>query len=119
MEGVHQRPVGGGPIKQPPLRGQRPLGEDVKNGTPVWFLQMDRMQRRIGQVEQLVAGGSDGQGYLSWRMAGRGDGVDAGYDLFLSVDEIEVAPDRRQAPARERGQPPGRTAELCTGTRRR
>lgn len=73
------------PIEEPSFRRDRLTGLEVPDRVPIRMLEVDRMQRRVRDVQQLMTAGADCQREMSGRVTGRIDRLDAGHDLGLAV----------------------------------
>src|SRR5450759_5017672 len=76
------------------------IGGQVESILPGRLLQVERVDGGIAQVEQLLAFGCDQHGKMAWSVAGRGNGDDAGHDLDLAVDGLDLVAQRAEAAAR-------------------
>ncbi len=102
MTGNHKDLLASDPIEELTPGGHGLFRREVEGWVPVGLLQMDRIENRIGDVKQLLAARRNSQRHVAWCMAWCRNGLDTRQDFRFTLNQIELALDRREVLACDR-----------------
>jgi hypothetical protein len=91
MEGEYQGLLTRSLVQQSMPRSRSLVGREVDGRAPARTLEVDGVDRRIAAAQESLAAGGNGCRHVAWCVPGCGNSVDAGYDLRLTINQVELA----------------------------